>query len=322
MFDKITIRVNVSNEECAHLAQLHCLQIWTNADGTQVNYRSSQYANSTGIQVQIINNRVTLKCSLHKYWEKANFGRLRNDTIFTISEAKAAFEMLLFENGFTAHKVRIVMFEIGLNLYVSYDPITFIELANYMVPASGGAKLMFIDANYHENRQRTTLKHSDIRRYFKIYDKGFEQQKKEKKAGRLDKVAHKEENILRIETVYKRASRRADEFFSDANLRPLIQRFWLDWKDLCFIRDIRAQKGVRKSEIERARIIINIGAEQYLKQIKQNYKDQKITQKQYRTEREFIRDFDKHQDKFKIIVSEQEKEYNMLLPRIYKLTKT
>ena len=321
MFDKITIRAKVSSEECAHLAQLHRLQVWTNADGTQVDYRSSQYANATGIQVQIIKNRVTLKCSLHKYWEKTNFGRLRNDTLFTISEAKAAFEMLLFENGFVARKVRVVTFEIGLNLYVSYDPITFIELANYMVPASGGAKIMFIDANYHQNRQRTTLKHSDIRRYFKIYDKGFEREKRDKKAGRSEKVNNSGEKILRIETVYKRISKRADEFFSDANLNPLVQRFWVDWKDLCFTRDVRAQKGCRKSEVERARKIINIGAEQYLKQIKQDLKDKKITEKQYRTDREFIRDFDQHQDRFRVVVSAQEKEYNTLLPKVYKFTK-
>ena len=321
MFDKITIRAKVSDEECQHLAELHRLQVWTNADRTQVNYRSSQYANTTGIQIQIIHNRVTLKCSLHKYWEKRNFGKLRNDTVFSISEAKAAFEMLLFENGFIANKVRIVMFEIGLNLYVSYDPITFIELVNYIVPACKGAKEWFVDANFQKNRQRTTLKHSDIRRYFKIYDKGFERAKKDKKAGIKPEQASTEEMILRIETVYKRLNKRADEFFSDANLRPLVQRFWLDWKDLCFTRDVRAQKGARKSEITRARNIINIGAEEYLKQVKQDFKNKKITEKQYRTEREFIRDFNNFDDKFKVIISPQEKEYNTLLPRVYKHTK-
>jgi hypothetical protein len=321
LFDKITIRAKISDEQCVHLKDIHHLQVWTNSDSSQVNYRSSQYANSTGIQVLITNNKVTLNCSLHKYWEKRNFGKLRNDTVFTISESKAAFEMLLFENGFTAHKVRVVMFEIGLNLYVSYDPITFIELANYMVPMSGGAKVMFVDANYHQNRQRTTLKHSDIRRYFKIYDKGFERAKKEKKAGRIETISESDEKILRIETVHKRINKRADEFFSDSFLKPLIQRFWLDWKDLCFTRDVRAQKGSRKSEVIRARNIINIGAEQYLQQIKQEYKDKKLTEKQYRTDREFIRDFEQHPERFKVIISPQEKEYNSLLYRVYKHTK-
>ena len=311
----------MSDEECKHLADLHRLQVWTNADSSQVNYRSSQHANITGIQVQIIHNLVTLKCSLHKYWEKRNFGKLRNDTVFSISEAKAAFEMLLFENGFIANKERIVMFEIGLNLYVSYDPITFIELVNYIVPASKGAKEWFVDANFQKNRQRTTLKHSDIRRYFKIYDKGFERAKKEKKAGVKPEQINTEEMVLRIETVYKRLNKRADDFFSDSNLRPLVQRFWLDWKDLCFTRDVRAQKGTRKSETTRARNIINLGAEEYLKQVKQDYKNKKITDKQYRTEREFIRDFNNFDNKFRVIVSAQEKEYNTLLPRVYKYTK-
>lgn len=321
MFDKITIRAKVSGEECAHLAQLHRLQVWTNADGTQINYRSSQYANITGIQVQIMNNRVTLKCSLHKYWEHQNFGKLRNDTIFTISEAKAAFEMLLFENGFVAKKVRIIQFEIGLNMYVSYDPLTFISLANYIVPARGGAKIMFTDANYHEDRQRTTLKHSDIRRYFKIYDKGFERAKKEKKAGTKIAEINYEEKVLRIETVYKRLSRRGDEFFSDANLEPLVKQFYLDWKDLFFIKEIRAQKGARNSEVLRAHKIVNIGAELYMKQVKDEYKQKKISDKQYRTIREFVRDFDKHEHRFRVIVSAQEKEYKTLFYRVYKHTK-
>lgn len=317
MFDKITIRAKVSGEECAHLAQLHRLQVWTNADGTQVNYRSSQYANITGIQVQIMNNRVTLKCSLHKYWEHHNFGKLRNDTIFTISEAKAAFEMLLFENGFVAKKVRIIQFEIGLNMYVSYDPLTFIELVTYIAASNRTNKIMFVDANYRINRQKTSEKHTDIRRYFKIYDKGYEMAEKDRKT----KEAQSTEKILRIETVYRRQNKRGDEFFSDSNLRPLVQRFWLDWKDLYFTRNIRAQKGARKSEIERARSIVNIGSEQYLEQVKEQYRQKALTEKQYRTIREFIRDFDKYEDRFRVIVSPQEKEYNTLFHRVYKHTK-
>lgn len=318
MFDKITIRAKVSGEECAHLAQLHRLQVWTNADGTQVNYRSSQYANTTGIQVQILNNKVTLKCSLHKYWEKRNFGKLRNDTAFTISEAKAAIEMLLFENGFVPTKVRVIQFEIGLNLYVSYAPLTFIELVTYIAASNKTSKVMFVDANYRINRQKTSEKHSDIRRYFKIYDKGYEMAEKE----RTRKTENQEtEKILRIESVYRRQNKRCDEFFSDANLKPLVQRFYTDWKDLYFTRNIRAQKGTRKSEIERAKNIINMGAEQYLSMIKEQYKAKALTEKQYRTIREFIRDFDNCEDKYKVLISPQEKEYNMLFTRVYKFSK-
>lgn len=179
MFDKITIRAKVSNDECVHLAQIHHLQSWTNERGTQVDYRSSDnYKKFTGISVKIQNNTVTLSTSLHKYWNDRNFGQLRNDNIFTISEAKAAFEMLLFENGLLPQKTKVVLFEIGLNMPVSYDPITFIELVRYL-PRKNDIKenkIMFIDANYKINRQKTSEKHKDIRRYFKIYDKTWEKE--------------------------------------------------------------------------------------------------------------------------------------------------
>lgn len=318
MFDKITIRAKISDEECKHLADLHRLQSWTNSDGSQVNYRSSQYANTTGIQVQIMNNHVTLKCSLHKYWEKRNFGHLRNDTLFTISESKAAFETLLFENGLIAPKTRIVQFEIGLNLNVSYEPIIFIELVTWLAASNRTSKVMFIDANYRINRQKTSEKHADIRRYFKIYDKGYEMAERQRKPA---ETTTPKENILRIETVYRRQNKRGDEFFTDTNLKPLVQRFWADWKDLYFTRNIRAQKGTRKSEIERAKNIVNIGAEQYLYQIKEQYKNKTLTEKQYRTIREFIRDFDQNEERYKVVISAQEKEYNSLLPRVYKYSK-
>lgn len=353
MFDKITIRAKVSNDECVHLAQIHHLQSWTNERGTQVDYRSSDnYKKFTGISVKIQNNTVTLSTSLHKYWNDQNFGQLRNDNIFTISEAKAAFEMLLFENGLLARKTKVVMFEIGLNMPVSYDPITFIELVRYL-PRKNDIKenkIMFIDANYKINRQKTSEKHKDIRRYFKIYDKTWEMKEKKRTTtkepltpkgeqenpsaslvplergqkevrGKEQEVRGKEKNILRIETVYRRKNERSDKFFTDENINRLVKNFWVDWKDLFFFRTVRAYKGARKSEVERASIIVNTGTEAYLEQTKRDLETKKITAKQYRTIREFIRDYEANSHRYKTIVSEQEKEYNSLLFKIYDITR-
>ena len=315
MFDKITIRAEVSGEECAHLAHLHHLQVWTNEDGTQVDYRSSEYSKITGIDVKIQRGVVTLKTSLHKYWNVRNYGKLRNDNIFTVSEAKSAFEMLLFENGFTATKTKVVQFEVGLNMHVSFDPLTYIELVQFI---SIRDKMMFIDANFRINRQRTTEKHRDIRKYFKIYDKGFEMMDKSKM--KFMNPADKPENILRIETVYRRHSERSDKFFSDENISRLIKRFYVDWKDLFFFRTVRAYKGARKSEVERANIIINLGAEEYLQRSKEDFESGKMTAKQYRTIREFIRDYEEDSKRFKTIISPQEKEYKTLLYKVFDIT--
>lgn len=314
MFDKITIRSTCSPDECAHLAQLHRLHVWTNERGTQVEYRSSDYAKLTGIDVKIVRNTVTLKCSLHKYWNLRNFGKLRNDTLFSISEAKVAFETLLFENGFLPGRVRVIQFEIGMNLHVSYDPLTFIELVRFITPA----KTMFVDANYRINRQKTTEKHKDIRKYYKVYDKGWEMQTKDKRQKTQEKS---KDNILRIETVYRRHNEKAVSFFTDANIERLVKRFWVDWKDLFFFRDVRAYKGARKSEVERARILVNSSKEAYQEQIKQDLEQKKITEKQYRTIREFIRDFDNDPSRFKEVISAQETEYKSLIIKTYQLVR-
>lgn len=342
MFDKITIRAKVSGEECVHLAQLHHLHVWTNEAGTQIDYRSSEYKKISGVDVKIQRNVVTISTSLHKYWQKQNYGRLRNDNIFTVSEARAAFEMLLFVNGLIATKTRVILFEIGLNMPVSFDPISFIELVKY-IPRKNDIKndkIMFVDANYRINRQKTSEKHRDIRKYFKIYDKGWEMEDKKRKPANpcaslvpltpppagtpLKKGENQEKNvdkILRIETVYRRKNDRSDKLFTDENISRLAKNFYLEWKDLFFFRSVRAYKGARKSEVERASIIINYGAEEYLRTTKEDFERGKITQKQYRTIREFIRDFDENDKRYKTIVSAQEKEFKALLYSVFDMTR-
>jgi hypothetical protein len=286
-----------------------------------VDYRSSEYSKLTGIDVKIQRGVVTLKTSLHKYWNVRNYGKLRNDNIFTVSEAKAAFEMLLFENGFTATKTKVVQFEVGLNIHVSYDPLTYIELVQFI---SFRNKVMFIDANFRINRQRTTEKHRDIRKYYKIYDKGFEMMDKKRNTSPPTPLPGERgettDNILRIETVYRRHNERSDKFFSDDNISRLIKRFYVDWKDLFFFRTVRAYKGARKSEVERANIIINYGPEEYLQRSKEEFESGKMTAKQYRTIREFIRDYEEDSKRFKTIISPQEKEYNNLLYKVFDIT--
>lgn len=313
MFDKITITSKISNEECAFLAEYHCLKSFINYNHTEVEYRSSNYSNISGIEIFIKNNKLSLKTSLHKYWQSRCFGKLRNDNLFTISESKLAFEMLINESRLKPENVFITQFEIGLNLNVSYDPLTFIELVAY-IPTSY-QKEMFIDANYRKDRQRTTEKYKDIRKYFKIYDKGWQIQDKEKQPM---KDRTNTEKKLRIETCHKRCRIVSNKFFSDSNLDRLKCRFYDEWKSIHFYKDVIGKKGCRLSEIERAKIIINHGKD-YLTSINNNdLKKHKSTSNQSRTVREFIRDFDKLKHKFEIIISDQEIEYNKLLFNAFK----
>lgn len=310
MFDKITIRATLSDEECVNLAHLHRLHAWVNEAGTQVEYRSSEYAKLTGIEVKIIRNKVTIKTSLHKFYNSRVSGALRNDNLFTISEAKLAAEMLLHENDLAPERTRVVQFEIGLNLIVSRDPISFIERARYICNRD---KAMFIDANFRVNRQKTTEKHRHIRKYFKIYDKGFEMQEKKRFVDSMKTRDH----VLRCETVFRRHSEAASTFFTDRNVNRLAQRFLIDWDSLFFFRNIRADKGTRKSEIERARRCFDLGTEEYLEKSREELEKGIITPKQFRTIREFARDFEHNKHRFSQEVSAQETEYKRLLHKVF-----
>ena len=124
--------------------------------------------------------------------------------------------------------------------------------------------------------------------------------------------------ILRIESCYRRYKINANEFFSDSNLNRLKYRFYEDWKSIHFLRMVTGKKGCRSSEVQNANIHINKGPGFLLDSIKKKIKPGLLTKNHLRTVREFIRDFDKLQSKFEIVVSEQEKEYNDLLFSTFK----
>ncbi|MDR0409507.1 MAG: hypothetical protein LBH18_03825 [Spirochaetaceae bacterium] len=321
MFDKITIRATVSDEEAAHLSRLHSLYMMVSGGGEIAGYRSNmRISNITGVVASIQREKcklqLTLKMSLHKFWNYRTRGVLRNDDDFTVSEAKSAIGMLLFENGLLSPRTRIIQFEIGLNMEVSFDPLDFIEKAQYI---SSNEKLMFVDANFIINRQRTTEKNKNMRKYYKIYDKGFERISKLRGKKREAAKEAEERHILRIETVYRRHNESVDTFFSDANIKRLSIQFYKDWSGLFFFRSVDADKGTRKSEIERATAIINSSGHEYLQRVKNDFERGKITQKQFRTIREFVRDFELNKGRFRTVISKQEKQYAELLNRNYNI---
>ena len=309
MFDWITIRARVSDEIRDKLVAKHSLREWRGSNG-RVDYDSSDVSKITGLIISIRNNVVTIRTGLHKYYNNRNFGSGvgRNVTLFDRESAVAAFHNLLAENFLREDATKVLKFEIGLNLHVKYEPVEYIKLIRAIGTQS---KCYFEDANYRLNRQKTTEKHKDIRKYFKIYDKSFEVFEKERRKEVREKGI--EENILRVETVYKRNSTKADNFLSNSNINRLFDQFFEDWSSAIFLRHTRAEKGIRKSELDRAERIFNIGPEEYLKQSAELYKRGNLSAKQYRTIREFVRDFSENKRKFKVEISPLEKEFFKVL---------
>lgn len=308
MFDKITLKAKLTADECEAMAHNHRLKMWVNESNTVREFRSDSYANITGMSIKIDSRgQMTMKASLHKYWNKNVEGIMRNDNDFTLNESLLAFKMLLSENNLEPEKTRITQFEIGVNLNVENDPKEYIQRCLHI---NSPEKNMFVDANYRVNRQRTTMKHKDMRKYFKIYDKGWEMIDR-RKVKREDRA-----NILRIETIYRRHNEKMVTFATLENFRRLASRFKSDWSTLFFERKVVADIGTRKSELDRAKEILNIGIEAYVEKMREKHEDGKITYRQFRTCRDFARDFELHGHRFKSIISTYEAEYQQKLTEI------
>lgn len=301
MFDRIILKAKLNADESVKIAHTHRLQRVINEDGEIVEYRSSSYANITGISVRIARGEMTLKTSLHSYYNKRMYDVMRNDNSFTIDEALLAFDMLLDENNLNKSRTRITQFEIGLNLELEHDPSEYIKRCLYICVPD---KEMFVDAHYRLDRQRTTMKHKDMRKYFKIYDKSFEMVDRRKVKADRSQI-----NKLRIETVYKRHSEKLSTFATPDNFKRIAMRFRSDWQGLVFERNVQAEMGTRKSELDRAKEILRMGVNQYVERMRQKHEDGELSYKQFRTCRDFARDFEQNRNSFKTVKSTYEIEY-------------
>lgn len=315
MFDKMIFIESIDIEsEAEQIAELNRLEKWENDQRKK--YECNDSAKFTGIYINIRESRVQIKCSLHKYYNKMVNGTLENDGMFTITEARRAIYSLFNEIGVCADRAVITNFEIGLNIPTEYEPIKYIELMTGIKTgkASQNKKEMFIDAYFHKNRQKTTEKRKTIKKVFKVYDKGFEKADR-KRTESIDG------NILRIETTYKRQYVMVDKFFQQSNIERLTQTFFHDWINVEFERIITADKGLRSSQIINAEQILKLGRYEYLEKINKDLAKGDLTERQHRTIREFIRDWDCNKHKYRMIPTIYETEYRGKIRQLFSIAK-
>jgi hypothetical protein len=315
MFDKMTFKIIVNTKlEAENIAKINNLQAWEN--GNIIRYESKETYKFSGIAISIAKNKAQIKCSLHKLYYKWTFDTLENCGLFTITEARRTLYTLFEKTGIDTARARITYFEIGLNITTEKEPIQYIELIKSITTGKAATitKEMFHDANFRKNRQKTTTKTKTIKKYFKIYDKGFEMtdRKRTKPTG---------ENILRIETVYRRQSTLVSKFFEPDNINRITRTFYKDWAAVEFERKIATDTGTKESEKEKAKNTLLLGRENYLQMAKTDLQDGKITEKQYRIIREFVRDWDANKHKYRILPTEHETEYKEKLYNLFELAK-
>ncbi len=158
---------------------------------------------------------------------------------------------------------------------------------------------------YKDKRVIVTPFHREIKKVYKAYDKAFEMNDKKR-------IEHpKNVNILRIETVYRRVEKLPfTKFFTNDYLGNLIKTFERDWRSLEFDIEISTPKGTTSAKINLCKNLIKRGKEAVLNEAKHRNKSGLITDKQYRTIREFITyEWDYFKRKVKVIQGTEEQEF-------------
>lgn len=303
MFDRMVIKTKVPMAQISPLVQRFHLQECTR-DGA-LYYQSSAYGNFEAMFVTIDEGcGLTIRLSLHKHYWKDTSGLLDNSGMFTMEQARSALSDVVHDFELIPSQCRVTYYEVGLNLPMSKPPIEFIRNTLSVI-----GRETFVDANYERDRQRTTERSRNIRKILKVYDKTFEAEQKGRKV---------EPDILRIETIYRHQSVSLQEFFDNMFIRKTQRRFFTDWNGLSFNRPIRAAKGMKASQLEKARDIMRLGVDRYLEQGLADYKARNITKKCWETMRVFAHEWEsKHASNYTMTDSPESAEYAQKLCQMW-----
>lgn len=284
-----------------------------NSRGDLVYYDNHNRKQFDGYYLKVEQNKISVNVSLHKLFNKAILGKQTNHTLFTMSNAKTALEMLEIQTRTSLKTANVTSYEIGLNIELSKDCREYLDKI-ISIGAQTDSKEFFINARVKDKRMKTTLNHRHIRRYYKVYDKYNEMHDK-----RQSTPEHG--NILRIETVVRRVEKMTvEQFFSPDNIKRITEQFFRDWRTMQFNKLIIAPKGTGAKKTDLCKRILEVGKEQVLKQARTGHKSGELSDKGFRTIREFIQnEWDTLKGSVKVQQSPEELEFREVFNRAYKI---
>lgn len=264
-------------------------------EGDEVYYKSTSYANFDGCFIELRGNRLKCKCSICKLYSKGKTGKLDNSRPMTFAMAVRTIKELLLRLCVRLENAVVTYYEIGITMKMSYSANCYIKQVREI-----SERILWNDANFPEYRQKTTEKSKYFRKVLKIYDKSFEAGEKGRKVG---------DNILRIETVYRHQSVSMIEFIDYFFLSKMGRIFYKDWSEICFVRELSATKGIKISQLEKAREIHRLGITKYMERYRQMFFDGKLTKKQWETIRVFAKKWPNERLKYAEEIGDLEKEF-------------
>lgn len=306
MFDKVSIRAKIDMDDIDTIVLRNYLQQCV--EGDEIYYKSTAYANFDGCEIVIRGDTLRCKCSIHKLFSKKRTGKLDNSRPMTFALAVRTIYELLLRLSVKPENAIVTYYEVGLTMKLSRPAKEYIK----QVEKAAG-RMMWNDANFPEFRQKTTEKSKYYRKVLKMYDKTFEAFEKGRNVG---------ENILRIETVYKHQNIPLLELIDKVSLNKIGRIFYKDWSDLVFFRELKPSKGIKMSQLEKAREINNIGIELYKEKYRDLYLNGGITKKQWETIRVFANAWNMEKVKYTEEIGELENEFKEKLTAYYQIGKT
>ena len=303
MFDKIIIKARIDVDDIDTIVLRNYLEQCT--EGDELFYKSTEYANFDGCFIEVRGDTLKCKCSINKLYEKEQSGKLDNSKPMTFRNAVRTINNLLNRLCVKIENAVVTYYEVGVTMKMPRPATEYISLCEEV-----SDRVLWNDANYPVDRQKTTEKSKYYRKILKIYDKTFEGVSK----GR--KVDH---NVLRVESVYRHQQIPLLELISNETMAKIGRVFYNDWCSVRFVRDVEPCGGVKMSQIDKARELLRLGIDRYREKYKNLYLEGKLTKKQWETIRNFARSWPEEKDKYKEIERDEEKEFREKLLNLYQV---
>lgn len=245
--------------------------------------------------------------SVHKFYNYLQNNKLDNYNRFSLKQAKETIYKIMAHYGILETGLKVRAYEIGVNIILDFEPNIILDNLLKI-----DERQYFTHPFYKNKSYKTTYTNRDFRHVYAVYDKLFEMEQKQRNKPQGTPY------IIRLEHKVRRNYKLTlTHFLSPANLQKLFDNFKNDFSKMRFKPNIK-YTGVGYSsqiKINTARLIIMHGTKE-AKRICKNLHDIGETSKSnYRTQREFIRDWFKleHFKNYQVIPKNESENLTDLL---------
>lgn len=232
-----------------------------------------------------INHRNNLKAvgSVHKFYNYLQKNRLDNYNRINLNQAKETIYKILTQYGILETGLMVRSYEIGVNVTLDFEPK---KILDNLIKIK--ERKFFTHPFYKNESYKTTYTNRDFRHVFTVYDKLFEleQKRRTKPIGTS--------NIIRLEHKVRRNYKLTlTAFIKEDNLKKLFNDFKNDLSKMTFKPNIKYTGSGYSSinKINTARLIIMHGTKKAKAICKKRFELGESSISNYRTQREFIRDW-------------------------------